>query len=630
MWWTPKGLRVAIVAAAAAVLLGFAWLAATSPKERRKHDDDDHLDDVDAEPTAPGGAPVSSADASLSKADPAAGKTQEQAAAAAAARGSETKTTEAPATKTSTASSSSSSSSSPEAAVKAEFNLAKQKAFELFKASPPQYEEAAAWFSKAIAVADAHASLASQRVALYNNRSACRERVGALDESLADCAAVLALNPTHAKVRRRRARVYEKKGCHSEALVEICADLLIQREDFKKALKEGKTPEQPTPVDNVEVVMRAVGREAADRVLKERDNSPGGFSFGMPSSNTVTQLLATYVDFADRKAAAEAEVDDAELAKLVEMSASSLPALGEKIRHRLRRVSKWTYSKRYDDAKAEVDVALKEYLDATSTETSSSSPPRQQAAAATEESSFPAAVAADLFRQVGLYRHLAHDLAGAADAYARALEFETDAKLRAETRVKAAGVQVDAGDPEAADKELNLALEEDRDSSDVYMHRAQLHVIKRDLVAAQRDLETCIAAAPAHVLARLRLATVLIHNNASQRDVERHVSAAETLAPDMSEVYQVRGEILLSRNDLHGAIAQFDKAIDLDPTNPVPLYNKGMALIQLDSFQTDRTKDLFEAALRVDPTCMVALMRLSELKLQLAATFDQAQDVVDM
>ena len=37
-----------------------------------------------------------------------------------------------------------------------------------------------------------------------------------------------------------------------------------------------------------------------------------------------------------------------------------------------------------------------------------------------------------------------------------------------------------------------------------------------------------------------------------------------------------------------------------------------------------------EAALAVDPTCMVALMRLSELKLQLAASFDQAQAVVDM
>ena len=34
-------------------------------------------------------------------------------------------------------------------AVKAEFNACKQKAFELFKASPPRYAEAAEWFSKA-------------------------------------------------------------------------------------------------------------------------------------------------------------------------------------------------------------------------------------------------------------------------------------------------------------------------------------------------------------------------------------------------------------------------------------------------------------------------------------------------
>ena len=44
-----------------------------------------------------------------------------------------------------------------------EEELAKQKAFELFKASPPRYGDAATWFSTAIGLAEAHASLASQR-----------------------------------------------------------------------------------------------------------------------------------------------------------------------------------------------------------------------------------------------------------------------------------------------------------------------------------------------------------------------------------------------------------------------------------------------------------------------------------
>ena len=112
----------------------------------------------------------------------------------------------------------------------------------------------------------AHETLAPQRKALYNNRSACRERCDDLEASLEDCAVVLASDPQHAKVRRRRARIFDKLGRNEEALVEICADLLIQREAFKKALQAGRQADQPTPVDNVESVMRAVGERDALRV----------------------------------------------------------------------------------------------------------------------------------------------------------------------------------------------------------------------------------------------------------------------------------------------------------------------------------------------------------------------------
>ena len=92
----------------------------------------------------------------------------------------------------------------------------------------------------------------------------------------------------------------------------------------------------------------------------------------------------------------------------------------------------------------------------------------------------------------------------------------------------------------------------------------------------------------------------------------------------------MKGEVLLAKADLRGAIRQFDEAIRLDESNPVPLYNKGLTLIQMNQFEAHNAQKLFESALAVDPTCMVALMRLSELKLQLAASFDQAQAVVDM
>ena len=494
--------------------------------------------------------------------------------------------------------------------VKAEFNAAKQKAFELFKASPPRYGDAAAWFSTAIALAEAHASLASQRVALYNNRSACRERCDDLEASLSDCAVVLESNAMHAKVRRRRARIYEKLGRPVEALVEICADLLIQREAFKKALQAGRQAEQPTPVENVEAVMRAVGKRAAEDALEKRSASAS--SFGMPSANTITQLLMTYVDYEARVAEAAREVDAAGFkAELEAARGDGAKTVGVL----LRRARKATYEKRYEAARKDVELAGVAYERSPTPE------------------AFGDALVAELHRSVGLYKHLVHDLAGASAAYEAALAKETTVAGKVETRVKAAGVFVDAGDMAAADAQLEAALADDPDrrhASDVFMHRAQLRVIRRDLKAAQADLEACIEAAPGHVLARLRLATVLIHHGAPPEAIEAQIAAAERLAPTMSEVFQVKGEILLAKQDLPGAVAQFDKAIALDASNPVPLYNKGLTLIQMNQFEAHNAQKLFEAALKVDPTCMVALMRLSELKLQLAASFDQAQDVVDM
>merc|ERR1711871_1569274 len=101
------------------------------------------------------------------------------------------------------------------------------------------------------------------------------------------------------------------------------------------------------------------------------------------------------------------------------------------------------------------------------------------------------------------YKHLVHDLSGAAECYERALELESDPAKRGETRVRLAGVHVDNADMASADASLDAALADSDGASvsDVHMHRAQLRVIRRDLEAAKNDLEACIAVAPGHVLA---------------------------------------------------------------------------------------------------------------------------------
>ena len=420
---------------------------------------------------------------------------------------------------------------------------------------------------------------------------------------------VLASDPQHAKVRRRRARIFDKLGRNEEALAEICADLLIQREAFKKALQAGRQADQPTPVDNVESVMRAVGAAAAEEVLAARRAS--GAKFGMPSSNTITQLLMTYAAYDARAQAAS--TDSTDYATAIKGSSSiwrrrrdhpTPPPTGgdgdlfQEIRSRAqgRRIGQCS------KVKAEANG--------------------QQ---------FPPALVAELERAAGLYKHLVHDLSGAAECYERLLSWNGSSKKGGNASTVGGRPRGQRGHGVGGCFVRCCLTDADGASvSDVHMHRAQLRVIRRDLEAAKNDLEACIAVAPGHVLARLRLATVLIHSGADAQSVEEQVEAAERLAPTMSEVYQVKGEVLLAKADLEAPSGSSMKLIRLDESNPVPLYNKGLTFIQMNQFEAHNAQKLFESALAVDPTCMVALMRLSELKLQLAASFDQAQAVVDM
>ena len=167
--------------------------------------------------------------------------------------------------------------------------------------------------------------------------------------------------------------------------------------------------------------MRAVGTAAAEEALAAR--AAAGATFGMPSSNTITQLLMTYVAYDARADAAASDSTD--------YKASLAAARSEKddvktVELLLRRANTATYAKRYDAARKDVELATASFDRAA------------------DKAAFPDPLIADLKRASGLYKHLVHDLEGATACYAEALALETTPSGRVETRVKAAGVRVDA------------------------------------------------------------------------------------------------------------------------------------------------------------------------------------------
>ena len=98
------------------------------------------------------------------------------------------------------------------------------------------------------------------------------------------------------------------------------------------------------------------------------------------------------------------------------------------------------------------------------------------------------------------------------------------------------------------------------------MHRAQFHVIQRDLAAADVDQCRCLEACPHHVLARLRLATVLMHSGEATRRPRAELKEPSGSRRDV-EVFQVKGELALAEQSFDAAVKDFDRAIALDRTN---------------------------------------------------------------
>ena len=91
-------------------------------------------------------------------------------------------------------------------------------------------------------------------------------------------------------------------------------------------------------------------------------------------------------------------------------------------------------------------------------------------------------------------------------------------------------------------------------------------------------MEKSVRLHPNHVMARLRLASIL---EAAQDfdNAKRQLDAAERVEPNSSEVQSYRGELHFTQNEMDEARLQFEKAMKLEPNNPTPYVNAAMAIL---------------------------------------------------
>lgn len=93
------------------------------------------------------------------------------------------------------------------------------------------------------------------------------------------------------------------------------------------------------------------------------------------------------------------------------------------------------------------------------------------------------------------------------------------------------------------------------------------------------------------------------------------------------------GEICFMKGEMEEARKQFDKAIQLDPTNPTPYVNTAMAILNTpppngQMPDANEVMKFLEKGIEVDPSFMAAYIQLGQLKLGTATDLDAARQVV--
>jgi ribosomal protein S12 methylthiotransferase accessory factor len=103
----------------------------------------------------------------------------------------------------------------------------------------------------------------------------------------------------------------------------------------------------------------------------------------------------------------------------------------------------------------------------------------------------------------------------------------------------------------------------------------------------------------------------------ASKDIGRFEEALEFLRsgaaidPDRTDIHNLMGFCHFKRGEHEAAVAAFQRVIELDPSSAIDYANLGVNYQALG--QTEKARDYFQIALRLDPTIDFARTRLSQL-----------------
>ncbi|KAJ2071133.1 TOM (translocase of outer membrane) complex component [Coemansia sp. S155-1] len=388
----------------------------------------------------------------------------------------------------------------------------------------------------------------------YSNRAACYAAESDHDQVIADCTSALQLEPRYVKALMRRAQANESTERFRDSLYDFTTACIL--EDFNNTLAATSAER---------VLKKLAEAEARERIEKREPR--------LPSKSFISGYLNSFRSCGDEAIAADGE-------QLGEADALYNEALSF--------------------------VALQDYAKGITS--------IDKAVAAIEEAGTTDGVlrADDIYSLSGMFCFLKSSLDMSAARLDKALELNP---RHVRSLLRKANLFTEKRDLDMVSQLLELACEVEPENAEAFFQKGQVDFLKQDFVEAAKNYERAAGLDPDFVYPRIQLGVVQFKIGKMQDALATFKDAMERF-PTRSDLYNYYGEVLAEQGGPDDAITAFEKAVELDQSNPLPYVNQAIAVFQ-SSGNADKALSLIQAALKVDSECELAVAALSQIYLQL-------------
>lgn len=217
---------------------------------------------------------------------------------------------------------------------------------------------------------------------------------------------------------------------------------------------------------------------------------------------------------------------------------------------------------------------------------------------------------------------------------------EADVKVKVNALIKRASIKLQLSrNSQDAYEDFNEAIKLDPNNADIYHHRGQINSLTDKLTEAKEDFERCVELDDSFVPAKVQLAFCIYKTAMMQQSTillqgaKRMFDDIIAKHPNSGDAFSLFAQLNQEMQDYETAEKNFDRAISIEPDNPVHFVYKALLVCQWKR-DIDKAISLLKKAVALDPKCDFAYETLATLQVQSGdfeeaiKNFDKALDLV--